>query len=436
MRPLLVLAAILLTGCGGPPLPTPVPETTAPPGLGSPQTASGAPAPQPAAAAQPGAGTTSTLPLVQPPSPAPSALGPVTLERAFPNLSFDRMVHLAFPDDDTDRLFLLLQPGLVMVFPNDQAVESAEVFLDIREQVNDRGNEEGLLGLAFDPAYRSNGHLFVYYSADSPRRSVVSRFTVSRADPDRADPASELVILEVPQPYRNHNGGAILFGPDGYLYVGLGDGGSAGDPRGNGQDRTTLLGAILRIDVSGAAPAQAYAIPPDNPFAGQGPGVREEIWAYGLRNPWRFTFDRLTGELWAGDVGQNAYEEIDLIEPGRNYGWNIMEGAHCYPSSSQGCDQSGLELPVIEYAQSQGGCSVTGGYVYRGARLASLQGAYVYGDFCSGKVWALRHDGSRVTEHRELVDTALPIAAFGEDRQGELYVLSFDRSLYVIAAGQ
>ena len=156
----------------------------------------------------------------------------MSLERAFPNLSFDRMVHLAFADDDTDRLFLLLQPGLVMVFPNDQAVESAEVFLDIREQVNDRGNEEGLLGLAFDPAYRSNGHLFVYYSADSPRRSVISRFTVRRADPDRADPASELVILEVPQPYRNHNGGAILFGPDGYLYVGLGDGGSAGDPRG------------------------------------------------------------------------------------------------------------------------------------------------------------------------------------------------------------
>ena len=225
------------------------------------------------------------LPLAQPPSPAPSALGPVTLERAFPNLSFDRMVHLAFPDDDTDRLFLVLQPGLVMVFPNDQAVESAEVFLDIREQVNDRGNEEGLLGLAFDPAYRSNGHLFVYYSADSPRRSVISRFTVSRADPDRGDPASELVILEVPQPYRNHNGGTVLFGPDGYLYVGLGDGGSAGDPRGHGQDRTTLLGAMLRIDVSEAAPAQPYAIPPDNPFAGQGPGVREEIWAYGTAQP-------------------------------------------------------------------------------------------------------------------------------------------------------
>ena len=181
---------------------------------------------------------------------------------------------------------------------------------------------------------------------------------------------------------------------------------------------TTLLGAILRIDVSGASPAQPYAIPPDNPFAGQGPGVREEIWAYGLRNPWRFSFDRLTGDLWAGDVGQNAYEEIDLIRPGLNYGWNIMEGAHCYRSSGQGCDQSGLELPVIEYAQSEGGCSVTGGYVYRGARVAALQGAYVYGDFCSGKVWALRYDGSRVTEHRELVDTTLPIAAFGEDEAG------------------
>ena len=322
-----------------------------------------------------------------------------------------------------------------MVFPNDQAVESAEVFLDVREQVNDRGNEEGLLGLAFDPAYRSNGHLFVYYSADSPRRSIISRFTVSRADPERADPASELVILEVPQPYRNHNGGASSSDRTATSTLDWATAARRVTPgKRPGPHNAARRHTARRRQRGRARTALRYSA--GQPLRRTGPRVREEIWAYGLRNPWRFTFDRLTGELWAGDVGQNAYEEIDLIKPGRNYGWNIMEGAHCYPSSSQGCDQSGLELPVIEYAQSQGGCSVTGGYVYRGARLASLQGAYVYGDFCSGKVWALRYDGSRVTEHRELVDTTLAIAAFGEDRQGEIYVLSFDRSLYVIAAGQ
>ena len=312
--------------------------------------------------------------------------------------------------------------------------------MDIRERVSDRGNEEGLLGLAFDPAYESNGYFYVYYSAANPRRSVVSRFSVDPGDPDRADPSSEVEILAVPQPYSNHNGGHVVFGPDGYLYVGLGDGGSANDPRGNGQDRTTLLGTIIRIDVSTLDSIGRYSIPPGNPFAGEGGGVRPEIWAYGLRNPWRFNFDPATGDLWAADVGQNAWEEVDLIRPGANYGWNVMEGAHCTPRrgltgllrSADDCDRAGLELPVVEYGRDDG-CSITGGYVYRGGRLPSLAGAYVYGDFCSGRIWALRAEGGAVVEHRLLVDSSLSLSAFGENPAGELFMLSFDRTIYRFA---
>ena len=343
-------------------------------------------------------------------------------------LSFRSMVYLTYPDDGTDRLFLVLQPGQVLVFPDDQDVSSPPTFLDIGARVNDTGREEGLLGLAFDPDYALNGRFYVYYSASGPRRSVISRFSTTSGDPNKADRDSERVILEVAQPYSNHNGGHLVFGPDGYLYIGLGDGGKAGDPHGNGRNTFTLLGSILRIEVDTIDARGAYSVPPDNPFAGVGGGVREEIWAYGLRNPWRFTFDRLTGELWAADVGQDEYEEVDVIQPGLNYGWNTMEGAHCFRPPS-GCDREGLEMPVIEYGRD-GGCSVTGGYVYRGSRLPSLYGAYVYGDFCSGKIWALRHDGTRIMEHLELVDSDLTISSFGEDRDGELYILSFDKKIY------
>ena len=361
-------------------------------------------------------------------TPIATALTEMDVERVFPNLSFHRMVAMAYPEDGTSRLFLALQPGRIMVFPNDQAVTSAGIFLDIRERVSDRGREEGLLGLAFDPGYSSNGHFYVYYSASNPRRSVVSRFSVSRTDPNAADPDSERTALEVPQPFSNHNGGQLIFGPDGYLYIGLGDGGSAGDPSRNGQNRSTLLGSLLRIDVSSIEPEGTYTIPPDNPFVGQGGGVREEIWAYGLRNPWRFTFDRETADLWAADVGQNRSEEVDIIKAGHNYGWNIMEGFHCF-EPQRGCDQEGLEPPVIEYEHDEG-CSVTGGYVYRGLRTPSLYGAYVYGDFCSGKIWALRHDGTLVTERLELIDSGLNISSFGEDQAGEMFILSFDGKIY------
>ena len=370
------------------------------------------------------------------PVPGPGSLPELEVEPAFPGVSLGRMVHLTFPPGGGERLYLVLQPGLIVSFDNRQDVEALAVFLNITERVSDRGNEEGLLGLAFDPEYESNGYFYVYYSAANPRRSVISRFS---AKSGWGDESSEKQIMVIPQPYSNHNGGHVVFGPDGYLYIGVGDGGSANDPQGHGQDRTTLLGTILRIDVSTLNPEGRYSVPPDNPFVGEGGGVREEIWAYGLRNPWRFNFDPDTGDLWAADVGQNAWEEVDIILPGLNYGWNVMEGAHCFDGGrslssllrrgSGECDQEGLELPVVEYGRD-GGCSITGGYVYRGARLPSLAGAYVYGDFCSGKIWAVRMEDGAVAEHRLLVHSDLMLAAFGEGPEGELYMLSFDEQIY------
>ena len=404
------------------PAPVPTPSETA------------APSPTAARAATP---TAAPTPAPDPtPVPGPGSLPELEVEPAFPNVSLGRMVHLTYPPGGGDRLYLVLQPGLIVSFENRQDVEALAVFLNITERVGDRGNEEGLLGLAFDPEYESNGYFYVYYSAANPRRSVISRFS---AKSGRGDESSEKQIMVIPQPYSNHNGGHLVFGPDGYLYIGVGDGGSANDPQGHGQDRTTLLGTILRIDVSTLDPEGRYSVPPDNPFAGEGGGVREEIWAYGLRNPWRFNFDPDTGDLLAADVGQNAWEEVDIIRPGLNYGWNVMEGAHCFDGGRSlssllrrgtgECDRDGLELPVVEYGRD-GGCSITGGYVYRGTRLPSLAGAYVYGDFCSGKIWAVRMAGGTVAEHRLLVHSDLMIAAFGEGPEGELYMLSFDEQIY------
>ena len=343
------------------------------------------------------------------------------VEQSYPGLSFERPVALVFPDDGTGRGFVVEQAGKIILLDRDGDVAT---FLDIRDRVSDKGREEGLLGLAFDPDFVSNGLFYVYYSASGPRRSVISRFSASTED-SAADASSEKVILEVEQPYSNHNGGQIVFGRDGFLYVGLGDGGSAGDPKGHGQNTGTLLATILRIDVSSLDATGSYTIPSDNPLVGV-EGARPEVWAYGLRNPWRFTFDSETGDLWAADVGQNALEEVDLVRPGLNYGWKIMEGDECY---SRSCDTRGLELPVTVYGRDDG-CSITGGYVYRGSRLPSLYGAYVYGDFCSGKIWALRYDGSRVTESIQLADTKLEIASFAEDTEGELYILDLEGEIY------
>ena len=352
--------------------------------------------------------------------PSPSATPPPETLRLEPTLTSRRfqaptnLVQMA-----SGRALVTEQAGRVWVFnelhPDPDAVSE---FLDITDRVNSRGSEEGLLGIALDPT--NDRHLYLYYSAAKPRRSVVSRFTLS---PDHAsiDPDSELVILEVAQPYPNHNGGQLAFGPDAYLYIGLGDGGSAGDPQGNGQDTSTLLGSILRIDVSQAKPEQPYTIPPDNPFADG--GGRAEIWAYGLRNPWRFSFDRDTGELWAGDVGQNRWEEIDLIRQGANYGWNALEGSHCFRPRDN-CEQEGMTPPIWEYSLDGEPCSVIGGYVYRGSAIPWLKGAYVYGDFCSGKVFGLRYMDGKVVEHRQLADTGLNIMSFAQDNNGELYLLS------------
>ena len=354
------------------------------------------------------------------------------VENAFPNLRFRKLTNLAQPDDGSERLFVTEQDGRILVFPNEQQTGKASLFLDIQGRVNTSHNEEGLLGLAFDPDYKDNGRFYVYYSASNPRRSVISRFKAHSQDPDIAEEGIELIILEIPQPHGNHNGGDLQFGPDGHLYISLGDGGAGGDPHGNGQNRRTLLGSILRIDVSESSQQDPYAVPPDNPFVGI-PDFRPEIWAYGLRNPWRISIDAATGLLWAGDVGQSGWEEIDLIEKGRNYGWNIMEGGYCFAPRAN-CDTTGLHLPLVEYSSGQG-CSVIGGYVYRGPRLPTLRGAYVYGDFCSGLIWALRYDGQRVTEHLMIVATGLQITSFGRDRNGELYVLSRNDGIFRLTEG-
>ena len=432
---LVALAAFLLPACAQTPTEPPSPAAEPSPARQAP------PPTQPQEELVPVAEPSPTAAEASGPAPPPAPEEPppvealplalVELEPAFPGIELDRMVLLTHAGDDTGRLFVVLQPGRIVVFENDPAVESTHTFLDIRERVSDAGNEEGLLGLAFDPAYVENGYFYVYYSAARPRRSVISRFSVSPGNPNRADSGSELVFMEVEQPYSNHNGGHLVFSPDGMLYVGLGDGGAAGDPQGNGQDTSTLLGSILRIDVSRLDDLGTYEVPDDNPLAGSGGTARGEIWAYGLRNPWRFSFDRETGTLWAADVGQNLYEEIDIIRPGLNYGWNVMEGSQCF--RQQGCDAQGLTMPVAEYGRD-GGCSVTGGHVYRGRRIPSLYGAYLYGDFCSGKIWALRHDGAAVTEHMEIADTGLSISSFGEDPSGEVYVLTFEGVIYRFAA--
>ena len=363
-----------------------------------------------------------------PPAPSPTEAPPLEtlrLEPLWTDREFREPTNLIQMQDG--RMLVTEQSGRIWVFdPAGGAVPAAAEFLDITDRVSSRRSEEGLLGLALDPANAER--MYVYYSAADPRRSVVARFTLA-ADQAGADPDSELVILEVEQPFANHNGGQIAFGPDGYLYIGLGDGGSAGDPLGSGQDTSTLLGTILRIDVSQSGQEHLYAIPPDNPFASG--GGRGEIWAYGLRNPWRFSFDRDTGDLWAGDVGQNRWEEIDLIERGGNYGWNLLEGNHCF--SARDCDPTGTVPPVWEYSLDGQPCSVIGGYVYRGSAIPWLVGVYVYGDFCSGEVFGLRYADGQVVEHKRLADTGLRIMSFGEDNDGELYLLSQKSGIYRLA---
>ncbi len=359
---------------------------------------------------------------------APANAGNVTsvrLSTPYPSLpALDPLVALVQVPGDNTTWYALKQTGQVVRFDNDPAASTLFEFIDISDRV-DYGGEKGLLGMAFHPDYASNGFVYLSYTASSggSLESRVSRFTLD-AVTRTLDPGSELILLRVDQPYSNHNGGQIAFGPDGLLYIGLGDGGSAGDPLGNGQNPATLLGAMLRIDVG--AGLGGYTIPAANPFASG--GGAPEVYAYGLRNPWRWSFDRQTGDLWVGDVGQNAYEEVDIISNGGNYGWNLMEGNHCYPASAN-CDSAGLVLPVAEYDHTQG-ISVTGGYVYRGASLPLLIGRYLYSDYGSGTIWGLQADGSGGYGVEELLDTDLNIVSFAQDQLGELYVLHLGGSIH------
>ncbi len=425
-----VTTLMLVVSCGGAAIldPSPSASQTVVPDELTP------PAPQTVAPKEPAPPAPQTV--AQTVAPKESSSSPelpgLALERVFEGLPFSRLTNLV---QMGSRLFVTEQTGRVMAFPSGPEASEAAVFLDIRDRVSDAGNEEGLLGLAFDPDFDSNGHFYVYYSAANPRRSVVSQFTAETSSAVAVETETELVVMEVPQPYQNHNGGQLSFGPDGMLYISLGDGGLGGDPRSNGQNPATLLGSILRIDVSGAGPDAGpdnrYRVPPDNPFVAS-PGARDEIWAYGFRNPWRFSFDRQTGDLWAADVGQNSYEEVDLVVRGGNYGWNILEGGHCF-SPRSGCDPSGTRLPVIEYSTNKG-CSVIGGYVYRGTRIPSLAGAYLYGDFCSGEVHGFRYGNNEVIGHALLIDSGLMITSFGEDSDGEIYVLSQEGGIYMLKA--
>jgi glucose/arabinose dehydrogenase len=323
-----------------------------------------------------------------------------------------RPVDIQSARDGSNRLFIIEKHGTIRVYENRQALDKP--FLDITDRVNDSGNEMGLLGLAFHPDYAQNGFFYVNYTGDGGHTRI-SRF---QASGNSADANSEKVLLFIEQPYSNHNGGSLAFGPDGYLYAGLGDGGLAGDPHKNGQNKTVLLGKILRIDVNSGDP---YAVPSDNPFG-------NEVWAYGLRNPWRISFDRATGDLWIGDVGQNQWEEVDYFPAGgaagANFGWSIMEGNHGY----DGEPQSGLILPVAEYSHSDGGCSVTGGYVYRGA-MPEWNGIYLYGDYCSGKIWGMILSGGG-WQNQLLFETRELITSFGQDESGEVYFASDRGSIY------
>jgi glucose/arabinose dehydrogenase len=334
---------------------------------------------------------------------------------------FTQPTHITHAGDGSGRVFVVERAGIIRVIRNNAMLP--EPFLDITDKVIASGSEQGLLSAAFPPGYADKGYFYVNYTARPDGNTAVSRYRLTD-DADRADPLSEEMILTVAQPFANHNGGQIAFGPDGFLYIGMGDGGSGGDPRNNAQNPASLLGKILRIDTE-SAQSGGYAVPASNPFFGNN-GYRAEIWALGLRNPWRFSFDRTSGDLYIADVGQNAREEVNFQNRsgtgGENYGWNIMEGSLCFRES--GCSSEGLVLPVAEYDQSLGDCSVTGGFVYRGSEFSQIQGLYFYGDYCSGRIRAMRRSGTSFISD-VLLDTSLRISTFGEDEAGNLYVVDY-----------
>jgi glucose/arabinose dehydrogenase len=407
MRRVLILFSLTLPACGGSSIISAT-STAAP--LSPPETA-------------PALSTESQSPVESPVPSSPTAVPP-TNAGEFPHpgdyewrliaSGLNRPVDIQSARDGSGRLFIIEKYGVIRIYEDGQLL--AEPFLNIDDRVNDRGNEMGLLGLAFHPDYDQNGYFYVNYTGVGGH-TFISRF---QAQSDIADPLSEKILLTVNQPFPNHNGGAVVFGPDGLLYLGLGDGGAGGDPMKHGQNPSTLLGSILRIDVDNGDP---YAIPADNPFG-------NEVWAFGLRNPWRISFDRATGDLWIGDVGQNQYEEINYLPAGSpggaNFGWSIMEGSHDYDGGAR----DGLLLPAAEYSHDFG-CSVTGGYVYRGS-MPEWNGVYLYGDYCSGIIWGLILSNGQ-WQPRALFEAGVTITSFGEDEAGELYFASDDGGIYIFA---
>lgn len=412
-----VAALLVVVACAGPASPAP----SAPSAL--PSAAPDSPVPTDQITATPG--------LSPSPSPSPSAapiFDPEAVSVTLESVATVSGGPLAFaaPDDGSGRLFIAAKDGRIWILNGETVV--ADPLLDLRHLVS-TGYEQGLLGIAVYPAFPTDPRVFVDYT-DLAGDTVVASYRISATDPNRLDPDTGTSVIAVDQPYANHNGGALAFGPDGMLYVSLGDGGSGGDPLGNGQRLDTLLGKVLRLDVGASVNGPApYAIPPDNPLVGQS-GARPEIWLTGLRNPWRIAFDRATGDLWIGDVGEGDWEEVDVARAGAsglNFGWNVMEGAHCF-APARGCSTVGLTLPVTEYRHPLG-CTIIGGAVYRGLRQPLLTGRYVFADYCSGRLWAIAATGDGPREPVRVGTVGAGIAAFGEDADGELFAANLDGTI-------
>jgi glucose/arabinose dehydrogenase len=437
---LMVLSACgFIGGAGEPPRPTIVPITptditSSPPTIQPPSPTPTQPSrgdtietgpshtPPIAETTEPPSAETPTPP--ESPTPLPPEMPAVPpLDSLTPRLlpvasGFNKPTFLTHAGDGSRRLFVTEQPGRILVIKDGNVLPTP--FLDIVSIVGSDGSEQGLLSVVFHPNYTSNGFFFVNYT-NKRGDTTIARYQASD-NPDVADSNSARILLTINQPYVNHNGGQLVFGPDGYLYVGMGDGGAANDPHDNGQNLNTLLGKILRLDVDNADP---YGVPQNNPFVNQA-DARPEIWSYGWRNPWRFSFDQATGDMYIADVGQNQYEEVDVelagMPGGQNYGWRLMEGLHCF--NPQNCDPASLDvvLPVVEYDHSQG-CSVTGGYVYRGSDFPDLTDVYFYGDYCSGIVWGLRREADGSWAQAQLLQAKANISSFGQDEAGEVYVV-------------
>lgn len=403
------------TSAAEPPLPTIVQVATKPTTVATPTIAPTKTTKTPTSTPTPASATSQPT---QTPAVSVPPLDSLALKLLPVASGFNKPVHLTHAGDGSGRHFVVEQAGRILILQN--SAINPTPFLDIVNIVGSDANEQGLLSVAFHPRYPDNGFFFVNYT-NKDGDTVIARYGVS-SDPNMADPNSAKILLTIDQPYSNHNGGQIAFGPEGYLYIGMGDGGAAGDPHNNGQTLSALLGKILRIDVDNGDP---YGVPQNNPFVGRSE-ARPEIWSYGWRNPWRFSFDRASGDLYLADVGQNQYEEVDVelagSPGGQNYGWRIMEGTHCYESDNCDAAGQGLVLPIAEYDHSQG-CSVTGGYVYRGAQFPALTGTYFYGDYCSGLIWGLRREANGDWSQAQLLSSGHTISSFGQDEAGEVYLL-------------